>query len=552
VLKPEYLATLIRFRQEVYDSLGLRQDSLFELLDAALTAPQRSTLVRLSLTAAFRRLWSSTCDALADGSVDVTRLRTLFTRTLVDSAVVEGRPLWVIDGTNWPRPAARASADRTWEYRPLPGWPQNGVIPAWSYQWLVATPDVAGSWVLPLDVQRRGPTAKSATEVALEQIAAVRQAQGTGAPRPVVTLDSGYDLETLAHATVDADLLVRLAKKRVVYRAPERRAGRGRPRLHGEAFRLADQDTYDQPQQATQLAHPAYGAVTIQVWTELHVSGAPQAPFSVIRVQVERLPNKKLPPRPLWLAWIGGPLPADLSTLWRWYLRRFTVEHAFRFFKQTLGWTTVRPRHADAADRWSWLIAAACWQLWLARTLVSEVRLPWEHPRPDGLVTPGQVQRHFTGSSVSWRTGKSMKPLRYPALVVAGNRVSKIGATSPHRKLPGSATSGYECRRPGWDEHAGEFCVLFALRRDRIDRRRKKHGRCPRAMLRSGRAQEERRCLRAYHAAEQLRGAARAHVQDGDGGLVEVGGLAQHSAGHSGGHGVDRDLLAARLQCAGR
>jgi len=43
----------------------------------------------------------------------------------------------------------------------------------------------------------------------------------------------------------------------------------------------------------------------------------------------------------------------------------FPVEHAFRFFKQTLGWTTVRPRHAEAADRWTWLIASACWQLWL-------------------------------------------------------------------------------------------------------------------------------------------------------------------------------------------
>ena len=127
------------------------------------------------------------------------------------------------------------------------------------------------------------------------------------------------------------------------------------------------------------------------------MAGAPDAPFSVVRVQVERLPNKKLPPRPLWLAWIGGPLPIDLSTLWRWYLRRFTVEHAFRFCKQTLGWTTVRPRNADAADRWTWLIASACWQLWLARPLVSDVRLPWEHPRPDGLVTPGQVHRHFTG-----------------------------------------------------------------------------------------------------------------------------------------------------------
>jgi len=132
VLKTEELATLIRFRQELYDGLGLRQDSLFELMDAALTAPQRSTLVRLRLTAVFRRRWPSTCDALADGSVHFGKLRTVFATTLADSAVVEGRAVWVIDGTNWPRPAARASADRTWEYRPLPGWPQNGIVPAWS------------------------------------------------------------------------------------------------------------------------------------------------------------------------------------------------------------------------------------------------------------------------------------------------------------------------------------------------------------------------------------------------------------------------------------
>src|SRR5712692_2610065 len=265
VYETEGWATLLRFRQELYNDLGLRQDSLFELVDAVLTMPQRSTLVRLSLSTAFRRLWPSTCDALADGSVDVSALRTVFARTLADSAVVDGRPLWVIDGTNWPRPAARASADRTWEYRPLPGWPQNGVVPAWSYQWLVATPDVAGSWVLPLDVQRRGPTAKSATQVALDQIATVRATQGAGALRPVVTLDSGYDLETLAHARVDADLLVRLIKSRVVYRAPEQHPGRGRPRLHGVPFRLADDGTHGQPQRSTQLDHPVYGAVTIEI-----------------------------------------------------------------------------------------------------------------------------------------------------------------------------------------------------------------------------------------------------------------------------------------------
>ena len=396
MLESDAWERLRHFRQALYDDLGLRQDSLFELLDAMLTSPQRNTLVRLSLSSAFRRRWPSTCDALSDGSIDTAAVRRLFAESLADSALVEGRPVWVIDGTNWPRPAARASAERTWEYRPLPGWPQNGVVPAWSYQWLAAVPEMAGSWVLPLEIRRRGPTAKSATQEALDQITTVRRSQAAQAPRPVVTLDSGYDLETLARSTVDADLLVRLAKHRVVYRPPEQHAGRGRPRLHGEPFRLAEDDTHGQAQHSQRLNHAVYGNVQVDAWTDLHVAGAPDAPFSVVRIQVERLPKKRLPPRPLWLAWIGGPLPADLSVLWRWYLRRFTVEHAFRFLKQTLGWTTVRPRHPAAADRWTCLVAAACWQLWLARPLLSDVRLPWEHPRPDCLPTPGQLQRHFS------------------------------------------------------------------------------------------------------------------------------------------------------------
>ncbi len=107
-----------------------------------------------------------------------------------------------------------------------------------------------------------------------------------------------------------------------------------------------------------------------------------------VRVEVERLPNEKLPPRPLWLAWIGGPLPADLSVLWRLYLGGLRPSTPFAFSKQTLGWTTVRPRRPRATDRWTWLMAGAYWQLWLARRLVRDVRLPWEHPRPDPPAPP--------------------------------------------------------------------------------------------------------------------------------------------------------------------
>jgi hypothetical protein len=73
------------------------------------------------------------------------------------------------------------------------------------------------------------------------------------------------------------------------------------------------------------------------------------------------------------------------------------VEHAFRFAKQSLGWTTVRPRHPAAADRWTWLVAAVFWQLWLARPVVADQRLPWERPRPPEHLTPGRVHRAFGG-----------------------------------------------------------------------------------------------------------------------------------------------------------
>ena len=87
---------------------------------------------------------------------------------------------------------------------------------------------------------------------------------------------------------------------------------------------------------------------------------------TILRVQVERVPAKTRPPKGLWLWWAGrGEL--DLDLVWRAYVRRFDLEHTVRFAKQTLGWTTPRPRHPAQADRWAWLVLAAYTQLRLAR-----------------------------------------------------------------------------------------------------------------------------------------------------------------------------------------
>src|ERR671931_439880 len=148
------LGTLRRFRQAVYRALGRRKDTLFELLDAALAAPVRGTLVRLSLAAPFRRGWPSACDALADGTLDPARCRALLHRYLARQAI-DGRPLWAGDGTVWPRPAARTSPARTYGHFASPGIPQDSLIVGWEYQWLTAVPAPGTGWVLPLDLEHR-------------------------------------------------------------------------------------------------------------------------------------------------------------------------------------------------------------------------------------------------------------------------------------------------------------------------------------------------------------------------------------------------------------
>lgn len=86
---------------------------------------------------------------------------------------------------------------------------------------------------------------------------------------------------------------------------------------------------------------------------------------------------------------------AQVDLLWEAFLRRFDIEHTFRLFKQTLGWTCPKIRTPEAADRWTWLILAAFTQLRLARPLAADLRQPWEKPAPTDRLTPARVRRDF-------------------------------------------------------------------------------------------------------------------------------------------------------------
>jgi hypothetical protein len=403
------LDTLRQFRQAAYRTLGRRKDTLFELMEAALVSPVRATLVRLSLTPVFRRRWPSACDALADGQVEPARCRALLHAVLPDPPA-PARPLWAGDGTVWPRPAAKASPARTYGHFASPGIPQDSLIVGWEYEWLFAVPGGGGSWALPLDVRRRPPGGGTPTELAIRQLRGALARRPPGAARPVALYDSQYDPVQFARAEPAADVLVRLRTRRTVFGPPGPYKGRGPRPKHGHEFKLWDGSTHPPPARSTEAEDPAHGRVRVDAWPDQHVRGAHDAPFTVVRVQVERLPRRAAPPRPLWLAWVGGELPEDLLALWRWYTARFTAEHGFRFLKQDLGWTTVRPADPAAADRWSWLLALALWQLWLARDLVADRRLPWERPLPPDRLTPGRVRRALAGELA--RAGTPARPVR--------------------------------------------------------------------------------------------------------------------------------------------
>ncbi len=86
----------------------------------------------------------------------------------------------------------------------------------------------------------------------------------------------------------------------------------------------------------------------------------------------------------------------DVDRCWHAFLRRFDLEHTFRLFKQTLGWTVPKVRDPHTADLWTWLIIAAHAQLRLARPLAEDLRRPWERPAEPRRLTPARrVRRGF-------------------------------------------------------------------------------------------------------------------------------------------------------------
>lgn len=397
------LEALRAFRQHVYTLFGCRRDALFEALDAVLSAPTIETPAHLSLASRCQRGWGSLYDALNAGTMDLTRLERL-----VASYPLEPQTTWfAVDASVWPRCDAETSPDRGFYHHPYRHSHGQPIVAGWNYSWLVQLPPRCASWTTPLRVRRIIP-GEHLNLVAATQIRSWREQAPPAPTLPIFTFDAGYEPVQLSQALTDlwVGLLVRLRAGRCFYADPTTQPPTGRPRRHGAKFACDDPATWPAPTTSWTTTDPHYGQVTLRAWADphavphLHATRGTRRPRPVvrgtlIRLEVERLPRPTKLPQPLWFWW-SGPLPPDLAEVWRAYTARFSIEHTFRFFKQTLGWTTPKLRAPAVADRWTWLLILAYVQLRLARDAVGDVRLPWQPPLPPERRTPARVRRGFS------------------------------------------------------------------------------------------------------------------------------------------------------------
>lgn len=400
--------TLRAFREWAYACLALRADALFELCDAVLTAGSAPSLVHLSLAQAHRRGWGSLYAALSKGRIDEDAVRDLLARHPTAHNDQDRTPVYAVDVTSWPRCDAEASPERGYYYHPSRHSAGQPIVAGWAYQLVAQIGFSRDTWVAPVDIRRVHP-AEDENVIAAEQVRALLDRMLYEGASPLFVFDAGYDQVKLQRELKGAgtQLLVRLHSNRVFYADPEEDGPRpvGRPRRHGARFDLHEPETWPEPSAEHRCENDYYGPVRVRAWSNLHPKtrrigeryGCEKAPVvrgTVVLVEVSRLPRETRKPKKLWMWWTGEGEP-DLDLIWHSYCRRFSLEHAIKFMKLTLGWTTPRVRHPEQADRWTWLILAAYTQLRLARSIAADRRLPWEKPLSQKRLTPTRVLRAF-------------------------------------------------------------------------------------------------------------------------------------------------------------
>ncbi len=286
-------------------------------------------------------------------------MMTVFTQQITYNQ----RPILVGDHSAWLRPDAVTLQERTIEHKPSRISVNKPIGVGFGYSTIAYIPEKQGSWALPLLHERinSSETAISKLSQQLQQVCYHLNERG------IMVVDSQYGCASFIQQTAEipCDKLMRISSNRCFYGEPKTYDGPGRPRKHGHKFKLNEPETWLSSDEIVEIEDQKLGQIKIQAWHQFHFRQAAEQKLSLIRV--EQLDSRYS--KPLWLAWHGEQMPSLIEVV-RLYLRRFSIEHWYRFAKQRLHWTLPHLGTKEQCDRWSDLMPMMTWELWLARGMI--------------------------------------------------------------------------------------------------------------------------------------------------------------------------------------
>jgi hypothetical protein len=367
---------------------------MLDLLDALIAEGSVSSFAMLSQSNQFQRKWPSVYAAVEDGEIDSQWLRTHLTQQVPPQGIC----VFPLDSSSWSRPRSRVLDDRQYVYQASSAVNGGTVTVGYPYSLLEWCVEPHTSWCLPVDA-RRVPSTQTAQAIGAEQVRTLAETRANCLEAlDIVAADGKYGNAGFLRSVkgLRSGTVVRLRCDRVLYASPPPPDPhqKGRPKVHGARFAFKEPETWGEPGEVMELEDEHWGTVRLERWAALHEKKGADVPYDVLRACAHL--ERQKPPQALWLAWLPPVrLPSGMTvtaeTIWRSYDARWPVEPGIHFRKDILGWTMPHFQTKEAGDRWTELIALACWIIFLSRSIVEDTPFPWQKAQQH--LTPQRVQQ---------------------------------------------------------------------------------------------------------------------------------------------------------------
>jgi hypothetical protein len=422
-----YVPEVLNWRKQLYNALGLRRETVMELLDSLSSNQQASTVAELSLNPLFRRDYNSLYKGIQEFLPDPTNekypqavdnLLSVVSAT-VPPPVNRSFYLFGLDVTPYPRAYSATLEDKKYIYQPNTIKGNKPINIGHSYSVIAALPERSQTglvpWVIPLSGER---VASGDKDISVAEKQVKKILNHSSVPwkdkLSVLVVDSLYSQRGFIGKQDKQDNLViitRVRSNRIFYRqfCPEDSASKksGHPRWYGDKFDLKDETTWHLPDEIFQSNFTTKRGkklnLRISGWKQMLMRGTSDYsmhshPFTLLQIVISDETGKSVG-KPMWLMVIGKERnQLSIQDSYEAYRQRYDLEHFFRFGKQRLLMNAYLTPEVNHEQNWFQLTLLAYVNLWVSRKLATVLPRPWEQylKKSESVeITPSLVQRDF-------------------------------------------------------------------------------------------------------------------------------------------------------------